>query len=101
MKPHTCSKRSLTCRSVLPCLCLCLLGAGLLIVLIPLAITQAAATLKIDTIAEHVETEAIAEKLRELGVTYGQGYYFSQPVAIPSGYDDVAAVPAAGSAQAR
>ena len=44
MKPHTCSKRSLTCRSVLPCLCLCLLGAGLLIVLIPLAITQAAAT---------------------------------------------------------
>jgi Amt family ammonium transporter len=61
-------------------------------------ITQAAATLKIDTIAEHVETEEIADKLRELGVSYGQGYYFSQPVAIPSGYDDVAL--AAGSVQA-
>ncbi|NNC66014.1 MAG: EAL domain-containing protein, partial [Gammaproteobacteria bacterium] len=47
-------------------------------------ISQAAATLNIDTIAEHVETEQIAEKLRELGVGYGQGYYFSQPVALPS-----------------
>lgn len=63
-------------------------------------IAQAAATLKIDTIAEHVETEEIAEKLRELGVVYGQGYYFSQPVAIPSvSYDNV--VPVAATAQAR
>ena len=61
-------------------------------------IAQAAATLKIDTIAEHVETQEIAAKLRELGVSYGQGYCFSQPVAIPSTYDDVA--PAAGSVQA-
>jgi EAL domain-containing protein (putative c-di-GMP-specific phosphodiesterase class I) len=61
-------------------------------------ITQAAATLKIDTIAEHVETQEIAAKLRELGVSYGQGYYFSQPVAIPSAYDEPVA--AAGSAQA-
>ncbi len=63
-------------------------------------ITQAAATLKIDTIAEHVETEEIADKLRELGVGYGQGFYFSQPVAIPSAvYHSVA--PAASAAQAR
>jgi EAL domain-containing protein (putative c-di-GMP-specific phosphodiesterase class I) len=52
-------------------------------------ISQAAATLDIDTIAEHVETEEIAAKLRELGVGYGQGYYFSQPVAIPSSYENV------------
>ncbi len=62
-------------------------------------IAQAAATLNIHTIAEHVETEEIAQKLREFGVQYGQGYYFSQPVAIASIYDDVA--PAAGKAQAR
>ena len=65
-------------------------------------IAQAAATLNIDTIAEHVETEEIADKLRELGVGYGQGYYFSQPVAIPSAsYDDPVTSPAAGAAQAR
>jgi diguanylate cyclase (GGDEF)-like protein len=52
-------------------------------------ISQAAATLDIDTIAEHVETEEIAAKLRELGVGYGQGYYFSQPVAIPSSHENV------------
>lgn len=61
-------------------------------------IAQAAATLEIETIAEHVETEEIAEKLRALGVRYGQGYFFSQPVAMPFTYNE--AVAAAGSAQA-
>jgi len=63
-----------------------------------LGIAQAAATLEIETIAEHVETEEIAAKLRELGVSYGQGYFFSQPVAMPSAYEEPVA--AAGAAQA-
>jgi diguanylate cyclase (GGDEF)-like protein len=44
-----------------------------------MGIAQAAAMLGIETIAEHVETEAIAKKLRQLDVLYGQGYYFSRP----------------------
>ena len=31
------------------------------------------------TIAEFVENEAIFEKVRELGIDYSQGYYFSEP----------------------
>jgi len=42
-------------------------------------IAQAATMLGIEAIAEHVETEAIATKLRQLDVRYGQGYYFSRP----------------------
>lgn len=36
--------------------------------------------LKLDTIAEGIETAAHAEKLRQLGCMYGQGYYFSKPM---------------------
>lgn len=61
-------------------------------------IAQAAATLEIETIAEHVETEEIAAKLRELGVSYGQGYFFSQPVPMPSAFEG--SVATAGSARA-
>jgi EAL domain-containing protein (putative c-di-GMP-specific phosphodiesterase class I) len=31
------------------------------------------------TIAEFVKNEAIKDKLIELGVDYGQGYFFSKP----------------------
>ena len=31
------------------------------------------------TIAEHVETAAVAERLRELDVTLGQGFHFGRP----------------------
>ena len=34
------------------------------------------------TIAEFVESEAILEKLRELGVDYAQGYYIGRPQRI-------------------
>ena len=43
------------------------------------AIVHYADTLGVETVAEFVETKEIALKLREIGVTYGQGYYFDRP----------------------
>jgi EAL domain-containing protein (putative c-di-GMP-specific phosphodiesterase class I) len=57
-----------------------------------LAIAQAARTLEIDLIAEHVETEAIAAKLKQLGILYGQGYYLSRPQPLPKLADDETAL---------
>jgi EAL domain-containing protein (putative c-di-GMP-specific phosphodiesterase class I) len=37
--------------------------------------------LKMDVIAEGVETAEQLSQLRDLGCEYGQGYYFSQPVS--------------------
>jgi diguanylate cyclase (GGDEF)-like protein len=42
-------------------------------------IASAAQTLGLVTIAEHVETAAIVERLRELGVTLGQGFQLGRP----------------------
>jgi diguanylate cyclase (GGDEF)-like protein len=42
-------------------------------------IARAARMLGIATIAEHVETAGIAERLRELDVTLGQGFHFARP----------------------
>jgi len=54
-----------------------------------LGIAQAAASLGIATIAEHVETEAILDKLRELRIDYGQGYHLARPAAMPSVYEEL------------
>jgi EAL domain-containing protein (putative c-di-GMP-specific phosphodiesterase class I) len=43
------------------------------------AIVELAAGLSMDTVAEYVETDAIADKVRELGVDYAQGYAFGKP----------------------
>ncbi|KAB2925552.1 MAG: EAL domain-containing protein, partial [Candidatus Contendobacter sp.] len=43
------------------------------------AINQMSHTLGIQTIAEYVHSQAIAERLRELGVDYAQGYFFGRP----------------------
>jgi diguanylate cyclase (GGDEF)-like protein len=43
------------------------------------AIVELAKGLGIETVAEHVETDAIAQEVRRLGVTYAQGYAFSRP----------------------
>lgn len=40
-------------------------------------------------IAEFIETKETALLLREIGVEYGQGYYFSQPLAAPLESDEV------------
>ncbi|HZL92645.1 MAG TPA: EAL domain-containing protein, partial [Vicinamibacterales bacterium] len=42
-------------------------------------IARAARTLGVSAIAEHVETAAIADRLRELDVELGQGFYFGRP----------------------
>jgi diguanylate cyclase (GGDEF)-like protein len=42
-------------------------------------IARAARMLGIATIAEHVETAGIAERLRELDVALGQGFHFARP----------------------
>jgi diguanylate cyclase (GGDEF)-like protein/PAS domain S-box-containing protein len=43
------------------------------------AIHHVGHTLSIRTIAEFVENKAIAEHLRDIGVDFAQGYYFSKP----------------------
>ncbi|MDO8453768.1 MAG: EAL domain-containing protein [Sulfurimonas sp.] len=41
------------------------------------------------SVAEFVETKEIAILLKEMGVEYGQGYYFSKPLQMPLERDDV------------
>jgi len=43
------------------------------------AINQMSHTLGIQTIAEYTHSQAIVERLRELGVDYAQGYFFGKP----------------------
>ncbi|HEY6924754.1 MAG TPA: EAL domain-containing protein, partial [Steroidobacteraceae bacterium] len=45
------------------------------------AIIRMATSLGLDTVAEGVETQEQARRLRELGATYVQGFYFSPPMA--------------------
>lgn len=40
-------------------------------------------SLKVETTAEMVEDFAVAEQLKELGVDYGQGFFFGRPQATP------------------
>lgn len=44
------------------------------------AIIRLAQALKLDVVAEGIETEWQAQQLINLGCTYGQGYWFSQPL---------------------
>ncbi|WP_417494687.1 EAL domain-containing protein [Maricaulis sp.] len=38
--------------------------------------------LKLETVAEMIETEQRAKQMQALGVTYGQGYYFGKPIPL-------------------
>ena len=42
-------------------------------------IVELAKGFSVDTVAEYVENQAIADKVRELGVDYAQGYAFGTP----------------------
>ena len=53
------------------------------------AILQVARQLGIDTVAECVETRAVAEQLSILGVTYGQGNVFAPPRALTEVLDEL------------
>ena len=44
------------------------------------AIVALSQSLQIDTVAEGIETAAQADRMRGLGCSYGQGYFFSEPV---------------------
>ena len=43
------------------------------------AISQVARSVGIETVAEQVESRAVLEKLREIGVDYAQGYHIARP----------------------
>ncbi len=43
-----------------------------------------------DTVAEYVESEAVAERVRALGVDYGQGYAFGRPTPLESVLESLA-----------
>ena len=57
-------------------------------------ITRAARTLGVSAIAEHVENQATAEKLRELDVDFGQGFHFGRPQALNTLLSAFGAAPA-------
>lgn len=52
------------------------------------AITDVARGMNIRTVAEMVENESIVQHLRDIGIDYGQGYYFGKPIPqiIDKGY---------------
>ena len=64
-------------------------------------IARAARMLGIGTIAEHVETAGVAERLRELDVTLGQGFYFARPQSFVETVRLAVATPAPAEAKTR
>ena len=62
------------------------------------AIIAMGGSLGIKTVAEGIETAEQAARMRDLGCSYGQGYYFARPLAaadVAGGIFPVAAVPSA------
>jgi len=43
------------------------------------AVTQLAASMGIETVAERVESAAVCDKLRDIGIDYAQGFHFGPP----------------------
>jgi diguanylate cyclase (GGDEF)-like protein len=52
-------------------------------------IVELAKGFSIDTVAEYVETQGIADKVRELGVDYAQGYAFGRPEPLDQILEDL------------
>ncbi len=51
------------------------------------AVTQLANRLKMDTVAEGVESAEVLSMITSLGCRFAQGYFFSKPVALPDFID--------------
>jgi diguanylate cyclase (GGDEF)-like protein len=54
-----------------------------------LAITKLAGTFGLETVASHVETDAIRERAAQLGVDYGQGFFIGKPLALDDAIHDL------------
>ena len=64
------------------------------------ALVLIADQLKLETVAEFVESEAVATKLRTLGVRYAQGYLYGKPKSLSDALTDMLAEVAPRSARA-
>ena len=62
-------------------------------------LAKAAQTLGLLTVAEHVESQAIAEKLQQLEVDLAQGYYYGHPTPLAQVFGDANARLAAAHGQ--
>jgi EAL domain-containing protein (putative c-di-GMP-specific phosphodiesterase class I) len=59
------------------------------------AVIQLAGALGLDAVAEGIENEAQAQRLRELGYTLGQGFHLARPMPAAEMTKLLAAQPAA------
>jgi diguanylate cyclase (GGDEF)-like protein len=53
------------------------------------AITKLANTFGLETVAAHVETDAIRARAAQLGVDYGQGFFIGKPLALDDAIQDL------------
>jgi diguanylate cyclase (GGDEF)-like protein len=53
------------------------------------AITKLAHTFGMETVAGHVETDAIRARVAQLGVDYGQGFFIGKPLALDDAIQDL------------
>jgi diguanylate cyclase (GGDEF)-like protein len=53
------------------------------------AITKLANTFGLETVASHVETDAIRARAAQLGVDYGQGFFIGKPLALDDAIHDL------------
>lgn len=64
------------------------------------AISEVARVMELDTVAEYVQGEDALELLRDLGVTYGQGFLLGEPEPIQAAFGSLIAPELASSAHA-
>ena len=59
------------------------------------AVQQVANVMKLETVAEFVETDAVKKKLRELGVTFAQGDGIAKPKPLADHFSEIIESPEA------